>query len=805
MPIAFVGVVGQRRVTLTANQGLQLVELGRDPGLCVTTIAGAEPHVVPDTHLNPLAARHPLVHGPAAIRFYAGVPLTTADGFNLGTLCVADTRPRNPNKQDLTLLQDVASLLMSDLEAALLHDVEDEVFRLGEILRSMPVAHFTCTLDGTITTWSEAAETLFGYESHQIIGQHVSLLARASASGESTATLARVAARETVDWFDTVRVTRSGEPVETQDTVYPLLNQAGDVVAANWVSRDVSELKRLDALVWESRERFETVLDTIGDAVVMTDVAGNVEYLNPVAQELTGWTTATARGKTAQEVVDVAHRLSMERSEHPVQLCLRQESPVGLSNHLLLVHRDGRTFAIEDVVAPVRHRDGTVIGTVMVFRDTHAGADSLNTSAYLGNQDELTGLPNRLELENQIERALVTAARENVEHTLLLLSVTGYTAVQVQQGRVAAGELLKQMAVLLRTQFREIDTLARLENEQFAVLLGHCPPAQARRIAIQLQKVVRDYTFVWERQSIPVGLRVSMLAVDADVRNASALLDALEVEHDLAPHRPDTRSLDIAPPEILPASSSVHVDSDTSLTRALLEDRFRLYAQKIVPLLPSESDEHLYEFLVHMLDEDGRLLQPSVFIEAAARDHLDGELDRWVVRSALRSLSLDNQLQASVWMINLSQASLADETFPAFVQSQLNRKGVPPDLVCFELSEATAIEHLSTVVRFVDAVKRIGCQVSLSQFGTSLHGFAYLRNLNVDYLKIDGSVIRDITDDAIDRAVVGAIGHIAHVMGIRTVAEHVEDIAVLECLKDLGIDYAQGYAIAKPLPLTILS
>jgi PAS domain S-box-containing protein/diguanylate cyclase (GGDEF)-like protein len=804
-PVSFVGVVNRRRVYLTATCGIAPLDLEQDPGLCITTISGDGIHVVPDTLSDPITAGHPLVTGPARIRFYAGIPLTTSDGFNLGTLCVAGPEARHLAPAELALLRDVARLLVRDLESGIARHAEDEVFRLSAILDVLPVAHFTCRLDGTILNWSRSAENAFGYESHQIIGQHVSILAPARGAGECARVLARVAARQEVTWFDTVRVNRRGESIETQDAVYPIANRSGDTVGAAWISRDVSELKRLESLVWESRERFEAVLESVHDAVVMTDIAGNVEYLNPPAQMLTGWTTASARGKTAREVVDLVHEESRERSEHPVQVCLRDGSRVGPSRHSLLVHRDGQTFHVEDLVTPVRHRDGTVIGTVMIFRDTGPSGIRPETSAYLGNVDILTGLPDRRELENQIERALVTAARDNVEHALLLVSIPLYTAVQVRQGQAAANELLKQVVVLLRTQIREADVLARLEDDRLAILLTHCPSAKAQRIIEHLQRVVGDYTFLWEDRSSRVALRVHLLPVHADIRNSSSLLDLSEPVLDLMSLRSDLQRRGIRQMDGQSVEPIRRLDAEQTLENAFTEDRFRLYAQQIMPLTPVDDADRLYEFLVHMLDDEGKPLSPAVFIGAAARDHLANDLDRWVVHAALTNLKDHSVDPSAVWMINLSLSSLEDETFAAFVANQLEESGVLAQSVCFELSESIAIANLACVMRFIAEVKQLGCSISLSQFGTSLHTFSYLRNLDVDYLKIDGSVIRDIADDPVDRAVVGAIGHIAHVMGIQTVAEHVEDVAVLECLKELGIDYAQGYAVARPLPLSIVT
>ena len=804
-PIAFISVIDGEEVTLTATQGILAQTLKPVPGLCVTTIAGEGARILPDTLLDPAAARHPLVARPSGLRFYAGLPLTTADGFNLGTLCLADTKPRQLTSQDIGVLHDIGAMLIDDLDTGLMRVSSNDAFQLRDMLQSLPVAHFTCRLDGTVSRWSEAAQSSFEYTPEQIIGRHVSILALARTHPNISALLARVAVKERIDWFDTARVTRAGEMLETQDAVYPLMNAAGDVVEVAWVSRDVRELKRLDALVWESHERFEAVVESISDGVVMTDIAGNVEYLNPAAQALTGWTTATARGKSVDEVVDLVHEESLERAQHPIDTCLREGIRLDLASHSLLIHRDGRTFNIEDIVAPVRDRDGAIVGAVMVFRDTSGERADSGNLAYLGSHDPLTGLANRRELESQIEHALVTAARENVEHTLLLLELPQHRTVAAAHGRVAADELLKQVAVLLRAQIRDMDMLARFGEDQFAVLLSYCPARQVSRIASQLQKAAGDYTFVWHANAIQTALRISVLPVHADIRNAATLFETAEATRGLLDFGHSLRHRGRRQQDDFPVNAPGNLDAERTITSAFTEDRFRLYAQKIVPLLPVEAAQELYEFLVHMVDDQGRLLSPAVFVGAASRDDLAVDLDRWVVRSALRTLSREELAPASSWTINISTSTLNDDTFPAFVHAQLARSGVPPQSICFELSETAAVTNLASAMRFTDALQTIGCRFSLSQFGTSLNTYAYLRNLKVDYLKIDGSLVRDIVDDPIDRAVVGSIGHIAHVMGIQTIAEHVEDIAVLEVLKELGIDYAQGYAVAKPLPLTILS
>jgi EAL domain-containing protein (putative c-di-GMP-specific phosphodiesterase class I) len=252
------------------------------------------------------------------------------------------------------------------------------------------------------------------------------------------------------------------------------------------------------------------------------------------------------------------------------------------------------------------------------------------------------------------------------------------------------------------------------------------------------------------------------------------------------------------------ATAGLH-DSGGRITAAITDDRFRIYGQRIIPLHADADYGEQCEMLLHLEDEQGRIIPPAGFLPTAERADLLRTIDRWVVRTVFRMLRESRPTTIASWTINLSEASLLDTSFPDFVRGQLKLFEAPPQWICFEIDEVLAIEHLGDAVRLVEALRPLGYAFSLSHFGPSLNSFAYLRNLPVDYIKIDGTLVRDIVTDPVDRAIVSALSHVAHAMGIRTIAEQVEDEAVLGCLKTLGVDYAQGFAISEPMPLFIHS
>ncbi len=555
----------------------------------------------------------------------------------------------------------------------------------------------------------------------------------------------------------------------------------------------------------EEKERAEVTLHSIGDAVITTDADGAVEYLNPVAERITGWRTAEAHGRPITDVFRIINEETREPAVDPVERCRREGRVIGLANHTVLVNRSGREFAIEDSAAPIRDRDGDMIGVILVFHDVSEWRRMAREAAYHASHDALTGLVNRREFDRRLEQALASAKQYGTHHALCYLDLDQFKIVNDTAGHRAGDELLKHLTALLSRHVRDRDTVARLGGDEFGLLLSNCPMDKAVEIAESLIAAVRDFTFTWQGRSFEIGASAGLVAISDQTATAEELLAHADVacyaakdagRNRVRIYRPDSGGADPRHREIMRAAD---------MRNAVDNDRFRLHAQPIWSLAEDSGDApSRYELLVRMLDEDGQEIPPADFIPGAERYAIMHHIDRWVIRTAFRDHA---SLFPGRWpvplAINLSGNSLNDEGLLAFLREQIEICAINPAQVCFEITETAAVRNLSAASRFITAARGMGLRFALDDFGSGLSSFAYLKSLPVDYLKIDGSLVRNVAHDANDRAMVAAINQLAHRLGIETVAEYAESEACVATLRELGVDHAQGFALGRPTALPL--
>ena len=582
--------------------------------------------------------------------------------------------------------------------------------------------------------------------------------------------------------------------------------QVGTVIGT---VQDITERKRAEEAVFNAKERAQVTLDSIGDAVVTTDADGRVDYLNPAAEALTGWPILEARGKRPDEMFQLVNETSGATVRTPLDACLREGRNVGLANHIVMITRDGRTRAIEDSAAPIRDRQGNTIGAVLVFHDVTKPRQMARKLSWQATHDPLTGLFNRFEFERRLQVALKQAHELQAHHALLYMDLDQFKVVNDTCGHVAGDELLKQLAFTLLAKIRDSDTLARLGGDEFGVLLEHCPREKALEIANNLRQTVRQFRFVWQGRVFEVGISIGAVMLESTAEDMTAVLSAADMACFAAKERGRDRIHVYHPDDQELIQRHGEMEAVSRINQALAEHRFRLDVQPIVPVIDQQHPPH-QEILLRMLDEEGRAVMPGAFIPAAERFGLMPAVDRWVVHhffSQFAHVLREDPRHASsssgtIYAINLSGASLNDEQLPGFVIQQLEHYQIPASRICFEITETAAIANLTRAGLFMNELRQRGCRFALDDFGTGLSSFTYLKQLPVDYLKIDGSLVRDIARDPIDRSMVDAIARIGRVMGLHTIAEFVEDDAVLATLAELGVDFAQGYGIARPAPLS---
>jgi diguanylate cyclase (GGDEF)-like protein len=500
-------------------------------------------------------------------------------------------------------------------------------------------------------------------------------------------------------------------------------------------------------------------------------------------------------------VFNIVNEFTRDPVESPVDKVMRLGAVVGLGNHTVLIARNGQEYSIEDSAAPIRDRDGHILGVVLVFHDVSEKRKLTHQLSHQARHDALTGLINRSEFERRLKELLDSAASQNRQHALLYLDLDQFKVVNDTCGHSAGDELLRQLTAHIQGKTRDSDTFARLGGDEFGILLENCPLDQALRVAITLLDEVRTFRFIWLDKTFAVGVSIGLVAITKDSGNSANVLSAADTACYAAKDKGRNRVQVYSPDDREMAERHGEMHWVARIAMAFEKERFQLYYQPIVPISgKTPKEEQHFEILLRMLDEDNQLVPPGSFIPAAERYNLMAEIDRWVVRNALNWL-IAHAEQPVICAINLSGQSVNDDRFLGFLIDQINGTGVPPHKVCFEITETSAISNLSKASGFIKTIKSLGCSFALDDFGSGMSSFAYLKNLPVDYLKIDGSFVRDMIGDPIDCAMVESINNIGHVLEIKTIAEFVENQAILDKLHAIGVDYAQGYGIAKPGPL----
>lgn len=570
------------------------------------------------------------------------------------------------------------------------------------------------------------------------------------------------------------------------------------------VVTDITDRRRAEVELRREKERAQVTLGSIGDGVLRTDERGRIDYMNPAAEAMTGWSLAEAAGRPLAEVLRVVDPISRQPVTDPVQRCLQDPGRPAKPDKDLLVRRDTSEVEVRHTTALIHDRQGKLSGAVVVLRDLSELRAVEREMLYLATHDGLTGLYNRTEFERRLARALVTAREEDRTHVLFYLDLDEFKLINDTCGHLAGDEMLGQVGSLLKCRFRENDTLGRLGGDELGVLLEDCPRGRALEIARDLCKDIRSFRFSWRDSLFTIGASVGMVTLGPDSGDVAEVLSAADGACYLAKERGGNRVHEYQPDDSDLVERFGQVQLVQSIHNALESQSFELHHQVVQSLNGSPGEVLFHEILVRMVDEHGELVLPAAFIPVAERHRLISAIDRWVVKTGLASLAAHGDRfggRDTCFAVNLSGQSLGDESFLEFVLKELSGGGISPRRILFEITETASISHLGRAMHFISALRAKGCRFVLDDFGSGLSSFAYLRNLPVDFIKIDGQFVRRVTKDPIHRALVQSINHIGHVMQLKTIAEAVEDEETFEAVRRMKVDYGQGYWIAKPAPL----
>ncbi len=590
----------------------------------------------------------------------------------------------------------------------------------------------------------------------------------------------------------------------------------GNVGGLLMFSEVITERKLLEQKLFAEKELAQVTLKSIGDAVITTDASGKVQYVNPVAERLTGWSTAEATGRPSVEILQTIDRFTRKPIANPVDLVLQKNRIYEFDSDTLLISRDGSEYAVENSAAPIHDSQGKLIGVVIVFHDVTQSRNLAQELSWQATHDSLTGLYNRRKFEEEVNLAITDSQNNNTCHALCYLDLDRFKIVNDTCGHVAGDELLKQITKLLKQRIRGSDVFARLGGDEFGLLLNQCSTEIAHQIANQLRQLVQNFCFTWEDKIFRIGVSIGLVTIDSTTANLTNVLSTADAACYAAKEKGRNYVHLYHEKDTAVAQQRGERQWIEKLNRALEENLFCLYAQKIISIEEHRTQNH-YEILLRLIDEPNRksekppkIIAPGAFLPAAERYDLMPAIDRWVVTTFLASYEVYCQLRreqnkkpsTNLYTINLSGASINNREFGTFLQEQFACYAIPPETICFEITETVAISNLDNAVNLIKQLKKLGCSIALDDFGSGMSSLTYLKNLPVDYLKIDGSFVKNIARDRIDYATVECFNHISQIMNIKTIAEFVEDDVILRNLKKIGVNYAQGYGIERPQPLS---
>ncbi len=680
--------------------------------------------------------------------------------------------------------------------------------RMSAIFDSMQDTIYQTDISGCVLWTTPSIKQLLGYDTDEVVNRNIKdFYVCATDHDELKHSLDVNYGR--LQHFETRLQHSDGSEIWISENSHYKYDDHGEVIGIEGTIRDITALKQAKEALHQEKERAQVTLGSIGDGVITTDLNGDIEYMNSVAEQSTGWKLEDARGRPMLKVFKVVDEKTLEEPPDPAALCLEQGKSTMLAGHLLLIHRyRSQRLSVEVNASPIRDSNADISGVVLVFHDVTELRGLAKKMSYQATHDSLTGLINRREFETRIKQAIDNAHNENIRHALCYLDLDNFKVVNDTSGHFAGDELLKQLTIKLRLELREADTLARLGGDEFGILLEGCPIEKAQDLAETIRKIVEDFRFVWDNTAFRIGVSIGLVPITSDSGTLSEVLSAADSACYVAKDRGRNRIHIYEPNDEAVLERHGQMQWVQRIQDVLDQNRFRLFFQPIAKLFREPEDRNTIhgEVLVRMLDDNNKIVGPGSFIPAAERYQVMPSIDRWVVSNTFRILMLNDapvKDRVSSCCINLSGQSLSDERFMDFLVSEIRDSGIPPEILVFEITETAVIANLCNASKLLSTLREMGCRFSLDDFGVGLSSFGYLKNLAVDYLKLDGCFVKNMVRDNIDHAMVMAINQIGHTMNIKTIAEFVEDQKTLDAVRKVGVDYAQGYFIAKPAPIEI--
>lgn len=676
-------------------------------------------------------------------------------------------------------------------------EVMDRELRLHTIMDNVVEGIIVLSEDGIIQSFNRAAEKMFYLDTDDVIGKDISILVSSSNEKILREYLDSDNSKKISAWDEMQGVRKDGTQFSMELAINQVPVENGTIFTV--LVRDVTERKQAEEVLRESETRFRHAFEyaPIGKALVSRDhkfVEVNQAFCRMLGYTESELTSIPGANITHKDDVSITARLREKLFNGEIEnYCVEKR----------YVHKDGHSILAQLNVSLLRGKDNKPLHAIAQIQDITEARQLSEKLSYQAYHDELTGLVNRREFNNRLERVLKTIKIEKTENALCYMDLDQFKVVNDTCGHIGGDELLKQLATLLQKNIRQRDTLARLGGDEFGVLMERCSMERAEGVARNLHQAISDFHFIWEGKTFNIGVSIGLVPVNSASESMTMVLKQADTACYAAKDAGRNRIHIYHDEDEELSLRHGEMQWVSKINQALEDNRFHLVYQSIVPLGNDVNKGEHYELLLRMTDEGNKIISPGSFLPAAERYNITPKLDRWVINTAFNWFANNPQHLNDLYQcsINISGLSLGNEDFLNFIVQQLDEYSIPANKICFEITETAAISKLTSATSFINILRKIGCKFALDDFGSGLSSFAYLKNLPVDYLKIDGVFVKDIVDDPIDLAMVRSINEIGHVMGKKTIAEFVENKEIFDKLKEIGVDYAQGYGIAKPKPM----
>jgi diguanylate cyclase (GGDEF)-like protein/PAS domain S-box-containing protein len=679
-------------------------------------------------------------------------------------------------------------------------EIQDRDRLFAKFARTIP--EVVLIHDERILLANDSAASLIGLSPEQLEGRQVADLVKPAYRALFRKTMGKQLAGQKVPRRLEIQMINGNDQglwVEAQSS---LIEYRGNAAVLT-VARDVSYRKSLEVSLSRSKRQAQYTLESISEGVITTDNEGRVDYMNRAAEGMTGTDRESAAGRQVSEIFSLIDEADRRSLGDPVERCLAMRRRVNMGRRALLVSHDNEhEYSVEITASPIKGPGNSITGTVVVFHDVSELRGLTRQMSYQATHDPLTGLVNRREFERRLQEAMDSTHAEDSSHILCYMDLDRFKAVNDSCGHLAGDNMLREVATLIKDQVRDSDFVGRLGGDEFGTLLVGCPIEKAVQIGADICNAVADYRFVWQDKIFNIGISVGLVEINQSSGSLQDVVSAADSACYVAKQRGRGQVHVYSARDEAIARERGDIQWLRQMQTALHEDRFELALQSIIATSGHDSGP-AYEVLIRLPDERGRIANSAEFLRPAQRYQLMPQIDRWVVSSTLSAMNAGEIRlpKGRSCSINISGQTLTDEGFLSFVVETLDRSGVAPGSICFEVNESVVTTDVQHVQRFIEVLHGIGCEFALDDFGSGLGAFSKLKTLPVDYLKIDGAYTRGLKNDDINQEMISAMIKLARTMQFRVIAEQVETQQDFDWLREIGVDFVQGNFVEHPTPL----